>query len=118
MMRGSGLGIAACPTRQRALHLPMSPDRVSSVTADGFVFLSETNRHPHSIRRVEHSGGLNLCLISRSSQAPLWAYPSPWRHGAALLSGLLSQSKFGPLLQKARLGLGSRALREAPPGVP
>ena len=26
------------------------------------------------------------------------------RHVAALLSGLLSQSKFGPLLQKARLG--------------
>jgi single-strand DNA-binding protein len=34
----------------------------------------------------------------------LWAFPSPWRHGAALLSGLLSQSKFGPLLQNARLG--------------
>ena len=26
------------------------------------------------------------------------------RHVVALLSGLLSQSKFGPLLQKARLG--------------
>ena len=33
------------------------------------------------------------------------------RHIAALLSGLLSQSKFGPLLQNARLGLGSRASR-------
>jgi len=33
------------------------------------------------------------------------------RHIAALLSGLLSQSKFGSLLQKARLGLGSMARR-------
>jgi hypothetical protein len=33
------------------------------------------------------------------------------RHITALLSGLLSQSKFGPLLQNARLGLGSRAPR-------
>ena len=34
----------------------------------------------------------------------LRAYSGARRHGAALLSGLLSQSKFGPLLQNARLG--------------
>ena len=34
----------------------------------------------------------------------LRAYSGARRHVAALLSGLLSQSKFGPLLQNARLG--------------
>ncbi len=34
----------------------------------------------------------------------LRAYSGALRHVAALLSGLLSQSKFGPLLQNARLG--------------
>jgi len=34
----------------------------------------------------------------------LRAFSGAWRHVAALLSGLLSQNEFGPLLQKARLG--------------
>jgi hypothetical protein len=114
----SGSGFAAYPTRHGAVESPVCPDCVLFVTTHGSMLVCETNRHPRRLHRVTRCDGLNLCLISRSAQAPLWAYPSPWRHGAALLSGLLSQSKFGPLLQKARLGLGSRALREAPPGVP
>ena len=38
------------------------------------------------------------------SSHTLRAYSGARRHVAALLSGLLSQSKFGPLLQNARLG--------------
>jgi hypothetical protein len=130
----------ACLTRHCALLSPVYPDCVQSSTAHGFRLVCGTNQHPRSIRRLTHLSGLNLWFISRSSQAPLWAYPSPWRHGAALLwfhhpPGLgfqreISRAAYARLRpkcrrdfpldppQKARLGLGSRALREASPGVP
>ena len=52
-----------------------------------------------------HAFGLFMRPITPHAGTPIL------RHIAALLSGLLSQSKFGPLLQKARLGLGSMARR-------
>ena len=72
-------------------------------------------RIPWSMQIMKRSSLVSIpCLSGHTLRASSGAL----RHVAALLSGLLSQSKFGPLLQKARLGLGSRALREAPPGVP
>ena len=55
------------------------------VPARGFRFICAIETHLCSICRVACSGSTNLCLFSRSSQAPLWAHPAPWRHGVALL---------------------------------
>jgi len=50
---------------------------------------------------MKRSSSVSLPYLSGHT---LRAYSGARRHVAALLSGLLSQSKFGPLLQKARLG--------------
>ncbi len=56
---------------------------------------------PRAIRSMKRSSPLSLPCLSGHT---LRAYSGARRHVAALLSGLLSQCKFGPLLQKARLG--------------
>ncbi len=53
------------------------------------------------MRSKKRSSSVSLPCLSGHT---LRAYSGARRHVAALLSGLLSQSKFGPLLQKARLG--------------
>ena len=56
---------------------------------------------PRSMRSMKRLPPVSLPCLSGHT---LRAYSGARRHGAALLSGLLSQSKFGPLLQNARLG--------------
>jgi hypothetical protein len=145
----------AFPARQGASQSPVRPDSIRSATALGFLLTCGMGCHPRSIHRVTCCSGFHLCLFPISTQAPLWAYPSPggtaplcfgfpprrvkcgpagdpgcatfqvWvsrenspvqhTHGC----GLKCRRDFSPdPPQKARLGLGSRALREAPPSVP
>jgi len=64
-------------------------------------------RMPRSMRYMSRSSLVLIpCLSGHTLRATLGAL----RHVAALLSGLLSQIKFGPLLQNARLGSGEPGL--------
>jgi len=56
---------------------------------------------PPALRSMKRLPSVSLPCLSGHT---LRAYSGARRHVAALLSGLLSQNKFGPLLQKARLG--------------
>src|ERR1700728_2929567 len=56
---------------------------------------------PRAMRSMKRLPPVSLPCLSGHT---LRAYSGARRHVAALLSGLLSQSKFGPLLQNARLG--------------
>jgi single-strand DNA-binding protein len=60
-----------------------------------------TPRKARAMRSMKHLSPVSLPCLSGHT---LRAYSGARRHVAALLSGLLSQSKSGPLLQKARLG--------------
>ena len=60
-----------------------------------------TPRIPRSMQIMKHSSFVSIPCLSGHA---LRAYSGARRHVAALLSGLLSQSKSGPLLQNARLG--------------
>jgi hypothetical protein len=75
----------------RALSVKVSPLRRGS----------GGRRMPRSMRPMNRS---SLVLIPCLSGHTLRATIGALRHVAALLSGLLSQIKFGPLLQNARLG--------------
>jgi len=75
-------------------------------------------------RHRQEAGGSDrsdVCLpgsIPSLARSLLRGYCDARRHGTVLLSGLLSQSKSGPLLQKARLGTWeSRPLAWLRPGV-
>ena len=57
--------------------------------------------NPVAMRSMKRLSLVSLPFLSGHT---LRAYSGARRHVAALLSGLLSQNKFGPLLQKARLG--------------
>jgi single-strand DNA-binding protein len=58
-------------------------------------------RKPLAMRSMKRWSSVSLPCLSGHT---LRAFSGAWRHVAALLSGLLSQNEFGPLLQKARLG--------------
>jgi hypothetical protein len=84
--------ISACPARHGASESLVHSDCVRAVKAHGFLLACGTNRHPRSTHRGKHSGGLILWLSSRSSQAPLWAFPSPCGRLALLLLRLPEKS--------------------------
>ena len=58
-------------------------------------------KKPLAMRSLNRLSSVSLPCLSGHT---LRAHSGARRHVAALLSGLLSQNKFGPLLQKARLG--------------
>ena len=85
-------------TRHGAVESRVSLDCVIPLTALGFWLACGKSRHPLTIHRATHFGGMNLPFLSHSSQAPLWAIPAPWRRGAALLR------LHRPTAQRARAG--------------
>lgn len=77
----SSLGLCA---RADVLETAVFPNCNRCVTTCAFRFAG-AGKNPCPIHGAACSEGMTLCMLSRSSQAPLWDYPSPWRHGTALL---------------------------------
>jgi single-strand DNA-binding protein len=89
--------------RSRGASLPSSFERVARRRFSRVRRGQVTPRMPRSMQIMKRSSLEPLpCLSGHTLRANFVAL----RHCAALLSGLLSQSEFGPLLQNARLGNG------------
>lgn len=135
-MRWIVWAFTASRTRRGAVESPVFHDCVVPQLVLGFRLARGKKRHPLAIHRATYSGGMTLCLspallrhrfgpIRRpGGTAPLcFAFTTPSHKERA--SGTPAFSALRVLVppqgappKKARLGLGSRALREAPPGVP
>ena len=88
--------------RSRGTLLPSSFERAAMRRFSRVRRGRVTPRMPRSMQIMKRSSLESLpCLSGHTLRANSGAL----RHCAALLSGLLSQSKFGPLLQNARLGV-------------
>jgi hypothetical protein len=86
--------LAICISLERLWHL-------SRNGATSFFSRIGTPALPRAKRTMKRSSPGSIPYLSGHA---LRAISGARRHGAALLSGLLSQSKSGPLLQNARLG--------------
>ena len=104
-VRSRDLRTIRCPNMHRfgarGRNLRPSPVRVARGRFRVAYSAAGSPGKPPAMRSMNRLSSVSLPCLSGHT---LRAYSGARRHVAALLSGLLSQNEFGPLLQKARLG--------------
>jgi hypothetical protein len=141
MRSGSANFSAYRMTRRGAVESPGLSGCVETVTVHGFPLVCGINRHQRAIHCVTHCGGYQSLVylplfsgtalglsVARRHSPFCFAFRRPSGLGfqqqisrannARLRPGKRAKFLAGPTTESTSSALGSRALREAPPGVP